>query len=276
MGIALPHAHVYLCLLAGVGPETEAADGNGGLEIWGNGMIVMTLDELKEGQRARIFKVKGRGAFRQRLVEMGFVKGQTVETLRFAPMKDPVEFRILRSEVSLRRDEAALIEIDLIEPDGKADLTRTATDGAPVSDGTPASGTTAVPTAPSNAAAFPYGHKETIEVCMVGNPNAGKTSLYNALSGAFEHVANYSGVTVDAKRNAFDYRDYRIELTDLPGTYSFSPYTPEERFVREHLLFHKPDVVLNVIDASNIERNLYLTTQLIDMDCKVVLAMNKQ
>ena len=274
MGIARPPAHVYLCLLAGVCPKTEAADGNGGLEIWDNGMIVMTLDELKEGQRARIFKVKGRGAFRQRLVEMGFVKGQTVETLRFAPMKDPVEFRILRSEVSLRRDEAALIEIDLIGPDGKADLTRTATDGAPVSAGTPASGTTAAPTAPSNAAAFPYGHKETIEVCMVGNPNAGKTSLYNALSGAFEHVANYSGVTVDAKRNAFDYRDYRIELTDLPGTYSFSPYTPEERFVREHLLFHKPDVVLNVIDASNIERNLYLTTQLIDMDCKVVLAMN--
>ena len=265
MGIALPHAHVYLCLLAGVGPETEAADGNRRSGLWGNGMIVMTLDELKEGQRARIFKVKGRGAFRQRLVEMGFVKGQTVETLRFAPMKDPVEFRILRSEVSLRRDEAALIEIDLIGPDGKADLTRTATDGAPVSSGT---------TAPSNAAAFPYGHKETIEVCMVGNPNAGKTSLYNALSGAFEHVANYSGVTVDAKSTSFDYRDYRIELTDLPGTYSFSPYTPEERFVREHLLFHKPDVVLNVIDASNIERNLYLTTQLIDMDCKVVLAMN--
>ncbi len=237
----------------------------------------MTLDELKEGQKARIFKVKGRGAFRQRLVEMGFVKGQTVETLRFAPMKDPVEFRILHSEVSLRRDEAALIEIELMPAENRPIAMET--DGGQNATATPdrAShpGHAAKPTPTLTAAtAFPSARKETIEVCMVGNPNAGKTSLYNALSGAFEHVANYSGVTVDAKSIGFDYRDYRIELTDLPGTYSFSPYTPEERFVREHLLHHQPDVVLNVVDASNIERNLYLTTQLIDMDCKVVLAVN--
>lgn len=236
----------------------------------------MTLDELKEGQQARIFKVKGRGAFRQRLVEMGFVKGQQVETLRFAPMKDPVEFRILHSEVSLRRDEAALIEIELATPNDITD-----TDGRQTATATPdraaqpGHSTLPAPTAPATGtAAFHSNRKETIEVCMVGNPNAGKTSLYNALSGAFEHVANYSGVTVDAKSIGFDYRDYRIELTDLPGTYSFSPYTPEERFVREHLLHHQPDVVLNVVDASNIERNLYLTTQLIDMDCKVVMAVN--
>lgn len=240
-------------------------------------MHVMTLDELKEGQKARIFKVKGRGAFRQRLVEMGFVKGQTVETLRFAPMKDPVEFRILHSEVSLRRDEAALIEIELMPAENRPIAMET--DGGQNATATPdrAShpGHAAKPTPTLTAAtAFPSARKETIEVCMVGNPNAGKTSLYNALSGAFEHVANYSGVTVDAKSIGFDYRDYRIELTDLPGTYSFSPYTPEERFVREHLLHHQPDVVLNVVDASNIERNLYLTTQLIDMDCKVVLAVN--
>lgn len=226
---------------------------------------MMTLDELKEGQQARIAKVKGRGAFRQRLIEMGFVRGQIVETLRFAPMQDPVEFRILHSEVSLRRSEAALIEIEPILQNvapGKA-------------------ATSAANALSSSENGEGYGcHKTatntgtTIEVCMVGNPNAGKTSLYNALSGEFEHVANYSGVTVDAKSIGFDYKDYRLQLTDLPGTYSFSPYSPEERYVREHLLHHTPDVVLNVIDASNIERNLYLTTQLIDMDCKVVLAMN--
>ncbi|MDE7150200.1 MAG: FeoA domain-containing protein, partial [Bacteroidales bacterium] len=241
-------------------------------------MNVMTLDELKEGQRARIFKVKGRGAFRQRLVEMGFVKGQTVETLRFAPMKDPVEFRILHSEVSLRRDEAALIEIELIKSDSPEVSKQPAAPSglsATIPAGQPTSGHTSDGLPPTdNATTFTSKQKETIEVCMVGNPNAGKTSLYHARSGAFEHVANYSGVTVDAKSIGFDYREYRIELTDLPGSYSFSPYTPEERYVREHLLLRQPDVVLNVVDASNIERNLYLTTQLIDMDCKVVLAMN--
>lgn len=229
----------------------------------------MTLDQLQEGQSALIRKVKGRGAFRHRIVEMGFVKGQVVSTLRFAPMKDPVEFRLLDCDVSLRRNEAALIEIELLENFAshsfqEPEMNRE--DKPQISY-----------TEKSNSFSETGAHilkNNLIEVCMVGNPNAGKTSLFNALSGEYEHVGNYSGVTVDAKTAQFAYKDYIIELTDLPGSYSLSPYSPEEKFVREQLLQKKPDIIINVVDASNLERNLYLTSQLIDMDVKVVMALN--
>lgn len=238
----------------------------------------MTLDELKAGQTACIIKLKGRGAFRHRLVEMGFTKGQEVETLRFAPMKDPVEFRILHSEVSLRRNEASLIEIVLLDKDHatlpKNDCIPKGLDNEESSENVYLDKQSeAIHNQETEHRDQNY-KSECIEVCMVGNPNAGKTSLYNALSGEFEHVANYSGVTVDAKTVKFKSEEYTIELTDLPGTYSFSPYTPEEIYVREQLLHRIPDVIVNVIDGSNIERNLYLTTQLIDMDFKVVLSVN--
>ncbi|MEG1572305.1 MAG: ferrous iron transport protein B [Bacteroidales bacterium] len=228
----------------------------------------MTLDQLQEGQFALIRKVKGRGAFRHRIVEMGFVKGQVLSTLRFAPMKDPVEFRLLDSDVSLRRSEAALIEIDLLE--GLDSHTYNG-NHINVEDRSQS----VYVDKPHLSQAHPLNLKHNlIEVCMVGNPNAGKTSLFNALSGAYEHVGNYSGVTVDAKTTHFFYKGYTIELTDLPGSYSLSPYTPEEKFVREQLLQKNPDVIINVVDASNLERNLYLTSQLIDMDVKVVMALN--
>ncbi|MEG1498659.1 MAG: ferrous iron transport protein B [Bacteroidales bacterium] len=277
----------------------------------------MTLDQLTQGQKAVILKIKGRGAFRHRIIEMGFVKGQEVSVLRFAPMKDPVEFRILGSEISLRRSEAALIEINLLsstenaisnsvdcltdkeessfEKEGaesqeepspnfkrngykspfsifsqKISTSQKVSASKKTSDILSAA-VTAATTQNSSSTSLPF---PVIEVCMVGNPNAGKTSLYNALSGEFEHVGNYSGVTVDAKTVRFPYQDYIIELTDLPGSYSFSPYSPEESFVRDQLLNKKPDVIINVVDASNLERNLYLTTQLIDMDFKVVIALN--
>ena len=113
-----------------------------------------------------------------------------------------------------------------------------------------------------------------IRVALVGNPNCGKTSLFNIASGSHEHVGNYSGVTVDAKEGSFEYKGYKFVLVDLPGTYSLSAYSPEELYVRKNLINNVPDVVINVVDASNIERNLYLTTQVIDMNLRVVMALN--
>jgi ferrous iron transport protein B len=115
---------------------------------------------------------------------------------------------------------------------------------------------------------------KSINVALVGNPNSGKTSLFNQASGAHERTGNYSGVTVDARETTIHHRGYRINLTDLPGTYSVTEYTPEELFVRTRLLEGKPDVVINVVDASNLERNLYLTTQLIEMNVRVIIALN--
>lgn len=116
--------------------------------------------------------------------------------------------------------------------------------------------------------------KHVIRVALVGNPNCGKTSLFNIASGSHEHVGNYSGVTVDAKEGRFEYNGYKFVLVDLPGTYSLSAYSPEELYVRKNLIENVPDVVINVVDASNIERNLYLTAQVIDMNLKVVMALN--
>ena len=226
----------------------------------------MTLNDLKEGQQAMILKVRGRGAFRHRIIEMGFVRGQMVQVLRSAPLKDPVEFRILDSEVSLRRAEAELIEVLVCTPEEARAYAALQT--GPVADMQASSDPQKAPLEKE------IDSHSVIEVCMVGNPNTGKTSLYNALSGAFEHVGNYSGVTVDVKTTEFTYNGHRIRLTDLPGTYSFSPYSPEEKVVMAYLLDHKPDVLVNVVDASNLERNLYMTTQLIDMDYRVVMALN--
>ncbi|MCM1168361.1 MAG: ferrous iron transport protein B [Bacteroides sp.] len=227
----------------------------------------MTLNDLKEGQQAMILKIRGRGTFRHRIIELGFVRGQMVSVLRSAPLKDPVVFRILDSEVSLRRAEAMQIEVLACTPEEAQEYAalqpfhRQEQDGC---HGNPQ----------ENPLEKKLDSHSVIEVCMVGNPNTGKTSLYNALSGSFEHVGNYSGVTVDAKTAEFVYKGHRIRLTDLPGTYSFSPYSPEERVVMEQLLERRPDVIVNVVDASNLERNLYMTTQLIDMDYRVVMALN--
>ena len=227
----------------------------------------MTLNELSEGQQAMILKIRGRGTFRHRIIELGFVRGQMVTALRSAPLKDPVVFRILDSEVSLRRAEASQIEVLVCTPDEAQEYAALQPFHRQEQDnchGNPQ----------ENPLEKKLDSHSVIEVCMVGNPNTGKTSLYNALSGAFEHVGNYSGVTVDAKTTEFVYKGHRIRLTDLPGTYSFSPYSPEERVVMDQLLERRPDVIVNVVDASNLERNLYMTTQLIDMDYRVVMALN--
>ena len=216
----------------------------------------MNLSELNTGEKAYIVKVKGHGGFRKRIIEMGFIKGQQIEALLSAPLQDPVKYKVMGYEISLRRQEADQIEISS-EPWQLAD------DGSPMTF----KSTHHRQVHPS------HGVKEIV-VALVGNPNCGKTSLFNFASGAHEHVGNYSGVTVDAKEGFAEFEGYHIKIVDLPGTYSLSAYSPEELYVRRQLVDDTPDVVLNVIDSSNIERNLYLTTQLMDMHLRVVCALN--
>ncbi|MCF6171746.1 MAG: ferrous iron transport protein B [Bacteroidales bacterium] len=217
----------------------------------------MTLADLKTGDKAVIVKVKGRGAFRKRIIEMGFVVGKQVIVVKNAPLKDPIEYNILGYEISLRRSEAALIEIAKGETNGN--------------NGNPYKGVLEIEQSLNLA---PVPKSKTINVALTGNPNSGKTTLFNFASHSKEKVGNYGGITVDAKQAVFEHKGYTFKLVDLPGTYSITSYTPEELYVREHLLNELPDVILNVIDSSNLERNLYLTTQLIDMDRKVVIALN--
>lgn len=218
----------------------------------------MRLSDLQTGQKGVIVKVLGHGAFRKRIIEMGFIKGKAVNVILNAPLKDPIKYEVMGYEVSLRRNEAAMIEVipvdQIIKENPEINIKGIETD---------------------DFFAHEYqNHRKIINVALVGNPNCGKTSLFNIASGAKEHVGNYSGVTVDAKQGKFEYNGYQFNIYDLPGTYSLSAYTPEERYVRSHLLDHTPDVIINVVAASNLERNLYLTTQLIDMDLRMVIALN--
>ncbi len=221
----------------------------------------MRLSELKTGEKATILKVMGHGGFRRRIMEMGFVRGQAVEVMLNAPLKDPIEYRIMGYDVSLRRSEAELV---VVMTEEEAREFAAAEQPVPATSEAPKSGFDEV---------FRQ-RSRTITVALVGNPNSGKTSLFNAISGGHEHVGNYSGVTVGAKSGHTTYRGYRFEVTDLPGTYALSAYSPEERFVREHLAERMPDVVINSVVASNLERNLYLTTELIDINPRIVVALN--
>ena len=205
----------------------------------------------------------GRGAFRKRIIEMGFIRGKEVEVVKNAPLKDPIQYRILGYDVSLRRSDAQLI--DVVSAAEYAEEQKAAGD-RPIDQYI----------LPSDEELRNIALKKgkIINVALVGNPNCGKTSLFNFASGAHEHVGNYSGVTVDAKEGTFHHKGYTFKIVDLPGTYSLSAYSPEELYVRKHLNEEQPDVVINVVDASNLERNLYLTCQLIDMDERMVIALN--
>ena len=214
------------------------------------------LSEIKTGEEAIITKVIGHGAFRKRITEMGFVKGKKVKVIKNAPLQDPVEYEIMGYNVSLRKSEAMLIEVVTAENF--------------VNTGSKFEGTIDEKLLKTYA-----GEKgKKINIVLVGNPNSGKTTLYNYASGSHERVGNYGGVTVDAREASFRKNNYSFKVVDLPGTYSITEYTPEELFVRTYISEKHPDIVVNVIDASNLERNLYLTTQLIDMNIKVVIALN--
>lgn len=213
----------------------------------------MRLSDLKPGQSAVVVKVLGHGAFRKRMIEMGFVKGRTVKDMLQAPLNDPVKYSLMGYEVSLRRSEAAQVVVAEVDSQGhpRPDNDQAASE---------------IPLAP--------GHLSAINVALIGNPNCGKTSLFNVASGAREHVGNYSGVTVDAKTGTFRQDDVTFRIVDLPGTYSLACYSPEELYVRKYLRDNEPDVIVNIVDATNLERNLYLTTELINMNRPMVIALN--
>ena len=208
----------------------------------------------------------GRGAFRKRIIEMGFIKGKEVLVIQNAPLKDPIHYRLMGYDVSLRRKDANMIEVvsqSEFEKEYQSKLNEKERDAGSY-----------ISPSENDWREIALHKGKTINVALVGNPNCGKTSLFNFASGAHEHVGNYSGVTVDAKEGIFHQDGYTFRIVDLPGTYSLSAYTPEELYVRKHLNEAQPDVVINVVDASNLERNLYLTTQLIDMDVRMVIALN--
>lgn len=224
----------------------------------------MRLSELQTGEKGVIIKVMGHGGFRRRIIEMGFVKGKTVEVLLNAPLKDPIKYKIMGYEISLRRQEADMIEV-MSEEEARESIEETHFHSPIAED---------IPVSDEKLKKIASGKRRTINVALVGNPNCGKTSLFNVASGSHEHVGNYSGVTVDAKEGHFEFQGYHFRLVDLPGTYSLSAYSPEELYVRKHIIDQTPDVIINVVDAGNLERNLYLTTQLIDMNVRMVVALN--
>ena len=226
----------------------------------------MKLSELKTGEKGVVVKVLGHGGFRKRIVEMGFIKGKVVEVLLNAPLQDPVKYKIMGYEISLRHEEAARIEI--ISMDEAKELEKDDKSIAPESNG---SVNEEESLTDEQLRKLALSKRRTINVALVGNPNCGKTSLFNFASGAHERVGNYSGVTVDAKEGHFSFEGYEFNIVDLPGTYSLSAYSPEELYVRKQIIEKTPDIVINVIDVSNLERNLYLTTQLIDMNLRMGL-----
>ena len=244
----------------------------------------MKLSELKTGERAVIVKVNGHGSFRKRIIEMGFVRGKLVKVVLNAPLKDPIEYEIIGYKISLRREEADKIEVlseseakevmaaqEPVPPIEASDCEDMPASARDTEAGVHGNGDSLIEKEMAHLAAE---RRKMIRVALVGNPNCGKTSLFNIASGSHEHVGNYSGVTVDAKEGKFEYGGYKFTLVDLPGTYSLSAYSPEELYVRRNLIEEVPDVVINVVDASNLERNLYLTAQLIDMNLRVVMALN--
>lgn len=217
----------------------------------------MKLSEVKNSETVVITKLLGHGSFRKRISEMGFIKGKEVRVIKNAPFNGPIEYKIINYNVSLRKSEADLIEV--LPLDEFKHIINNNYQG--VID--------------SNIAQVDLSEKsKNINIALVGNPNSGKTTLFNFISGSREKVGNYSGVTVDIKKATISAKGYNFNFYDLPGTYSLTAYSKEEIYVREFIYEQTPDVVINVIDATNLERNLFLTTQLIDMDLRIVVALN--
>ncbi len=228
-------------------------------------IIIMLLSEINTGESCIIVRVNGSGAFRKRILEMGFVRGKTVKAVLNAPLRDPIKYKIMDYEVSLRRSEAALIEVKYPDPNTKEEI-----ESLPESYKIDYE----APVEVAHTEVRRENTEKVINVALVGNPNSGKTTLFNYASGAHEHVGNYSGVTVDSKEGTFKHNGYTFNIVDLPGTYSMSAYTPEELYVRRHIMESEPDVIINIVAASNLERNLYLTTELIDMQVPTIVALN--
>src|ERR1035437_4258947 len=216
---------------------------------------MITLYDLSEGDKGIILKIKGRGQFRQRIMEMGFVAGKQVTVIKKAPLKDPIEYNIMGYQVSLRNSEARLIEVTKEISIDTNNFSNGVLEDKYINESW-------------------LIKSKHINIALVGNPNSGKTTLFNYASGSKEKVGNYAGVTVDVKEASYKQNGYAFSIVDLPGTYSIKSYTPEEIYVRNYIFNNLPDIVVNIVDASNLERNLYLTTQLIDMGIQTVIALN--
>lgn len=220
---------------------------------------MQNLEQIRTGQDCIVIKVHGHGEFRHRILELGFVRGQKVQVIKNAPLKDPIEYQIMDSRISLRRSEARLIEVMNISEYEKLNLSSTVTTTMNVT---------------SEELSGQQNPSRTINLALVGNPNCGKTTLFNKITGQRAKTGNYGGVTVDRKEGYVTYKGYTINIIDLPGTYSMTEYSKEEVYVREYITEHCPDIILNVVDSTNLERNLFLTTQLIDMDVRTIMSLN--
>ncbi|MCY1720134.1 ferrous iron transport protein B [Prolixibacteraceae bacterium Z1-6] len=217
----------------------------------------MKLSEVKHNNPLVITKVLGHGSFRKRITEMGFIRGNEVRVIKTSPFNGPSEFKILNYNITLRKSEADLIEVVPLDEFDKS------TNG--IYEGTIDRNIDLVNQSERT---------KTINIALVGNPNCGKTTLFNFISGSKEKVGNYSGVTVDIHKATFKSKGYTFNFFDLPGTYSLTAYSKEEIFVREFIYEQTPDIVINVLDSTNLERSLFLTTQLIDMDLRTIIALN--
>ena len=215
------------------------------------------LSEMPSESKCVILKINGHGSFRRRIMELGFVKGEVITVVKNAPLYDPIEYMVMGSHISLRRSEASQIEV--------ADVSAQNIDSS-----LPA----VTQTLTEEVKQKIKEQSNVINVALVGNPNCGKTSFFNFATGLHEKVGNYSGVTVNAKIGTFQHNGYTINMVDLPGTYSITEFSAEELYVRKYITEECPDIILNVADASNFERNLFLTTQLIDMHLRIVMALN--
>ena len=227
----------------------------------------MTLKELKAGESARILSVGGEGALRQHFLDMGVIPGAETTVIKFAPMGDPMELQIHGYELTLRLADADQIEIEKIDARAREHKGLSAISNAE-HPGLGEEGKYHV-----KGSKKPLPAEETLTYALVGNQNCGKTTLFNQLTGSNQHVGNFPGVTVDRKDGVI--KGYvNTQITDLPGIYSMSPYSSEEIVSRNFVLENRPKAVINIVDATNIERNMYLTMQLLEMDIPMVIAMN--
>lgn len=230
----------------------------------------MTLDELKIGQSAIITKVGGDGALRQHFLDMGVIPGSELTLVKFAPMGDPMQLLIHGYELTLRKDDAAKIDIDIC-PTCKDGESHQPAEQLSARTEHPGLGEEGRYHTESEENPAPITGKITF--ALVGNQNCGKTTLFNALTGSNQHVGNFPGVTVDRKSGVIKGHP-DTEVVDLPGIYSLSPYTSEEIVSRQFIFNSKPQGIINIVDATNIERNLYLTMQLMELGIPMVLALN--
>ena len=226
----------------------------------------MTLRDLNIGQTARILRVGGEGALRQHMLDMGVIPGTTLRVQKFAPMGDPVQLLIHGYELTIRLSDAQNIDIELCEPEQEdSDILPQINDEHP--------GLGEMGHSHRHEDEHPLPDDQKLTFALVGNQNCGKTTLFNQLTGMNQHVGNFPGVTVDTKSGTI--KGYpNTEVTDLPGIYSLSPYTDEEIISRQFILGTKPNGIINIVDATNIERNLYLTMQLMELNVPMVIALN--